>query len=84
MKLAYFLLWLADGGLVAVEAYVGRKFLKLCELKPEAEAQELWDLLVRQERARPAIANLFPPYLPSSSNATPRTNCTGTPAVLLS
>jgi len=50
MKLAYFLLWLAGGGLTAVQAYVGWKFLKVCELRHEAEAQELWEILVPQER----------------------------------
>ena len=49
--MSYFLLWLAGGGLIALEAYVGWKFLKVCALKHEAEAQELWDMLVRQERA---------------------------------
>lgn len=51
MKLAYFLLWLAGGGLIALEAYVGWKFLKACELKHDAEAQDLWKILVHQERS---------------------------------
>lgn len=51
MKLAYFMLWLAGGGLVILEAYIGWKFLKVCELKHEAEAQELWEILVREKRA---------------------------------
>lgn len=51
MKLPYFLLWLAGGGLIAIQAYVGWKLLRVCELKHEAEARELWEILVRQERA---------------------------------
>ena len=50
MKLAYFLLWLTGGGLIALQAYVGWRFLRVCELKHEAEAQELWDMLVPRER----------------------------------
>jgi hypothetical protein len=51
MKLAYFMLWLAGGGLVALETYVFRKFLRVCESRHETEAQELWEILVREERA---------------------------------
>lgn len=51
MKLAYLLLWFAGGGLIALEVYVGWKCLKVCQLKHEAEAQELWDILIRQGRA---------------------------------
>jgi hypothetical protein len=50
MKLAYFLLWLAGGGLIALETYIFWKFLRVCESRHEAEAQELWEILVRQER----------------------------------
>ena len=46
MKLAYFFLWLAAGGLTALETYVLWKFLRTCESRHEAEAQELWDVLV--------------------------------------
>lgn len=51
MKLFYFGLWLAGGGLIAMEAYVCWRFLKVCELRHEAEAQELWEVLVGSEKA---------------------------------
>jgi len=51
MKLAYFLLWVAGGGLMALETYLFGKFLRVCEYRHEAEARELWEILVAQERA---------------------------------
>ena len=51
MKLAFFLLWLAGGGLITMEAFVGWQFLKACKFRHEAAAQELWDILVRREHA---------------------------------
>lgn len=48
MKLAYFLLWLAGGGLVALEIYVCVKLLHSCESRQEADHEQLWDLLVEQ------------------------------------
>ena len=50
MKLTYFLLWLAGGGLIALEANVCLNFLRVCESKHEAEARELWEQLVLQEK----------------------------------
>ena len=49
MKLSYFILWLAGGGLVALETYIFWNFLQVCESRHEAAAQELWDILVHRE-----------------------------------
>jgi len=46
MKLLYLALWLAGGGLLALEIYTCLSFLRVCELRHEAEAQATWDILV--------------------------------------
>jgi hypothetical protein len=51
MKLAFLLLWLAGGGLVAFTVYACVNLLRVCETRQEAEHEEVWGLLVRQDRA---------------------------------
>ena len=48
MKLPYFLLWLAGGGLVLLEIYLGSVLLKLSQAHEDAEDQRVWELLLRR------------------------------------
>jgi hypothetical protein len=51
MKLPYFLLWLAGGGLVLLEIYFGSELLKLSQVHEDAEDQRVWELLLRIGRS---------------------------------
>jgi hypothetical protein len=46
MKLPYFLLWLAGGGLVLLEIYFCSGVLKLSQVHEDAEDQRVWELLL--------------------------------------
>ncbi len=48
MKPLFFLLWLAGGGLVAIETYVCVNLLKLCEIRQSAYDEQLWEFLVNR------------------------------------
>ena len=50
MKFIYLALWLAGGGLIALEICTCLSLLHICELRHEAEAQAIWDVLIVRER----------------------------------
>ena len=52
MKLHYFLLWLAGGGLVLVEIYFCSGLLRLSQIHEDAEDQRIWELLLRSDRSQ--------------------------------
>lgn len=51
MKLPYFLLWLAGGGLVLLQIYFCCGLLKFSQLHEDAEDQRLWEHLLRYGRS---------------------------------
>jgi len=50
MKLPYFLLWLAGGGLVLLEIYFCSGLLRFSQVHEDAEDQRVWELLLRSGR----------------------------------
>jgi hypothetical protein len=50
MKLAYFLIWLAGGGLVILATYVGRCLLKSAERLNDAHDGRLWQDLIHPDQ----------------------------------
>jgi hypothetical protein len=51
MKLPYFLLWLASGGLVLVEIYFCSSLLRISQVHEDAQDARLWELLLRSDRS---------------------------------
>jgi hypothetical protein len=51
MKLRYFLLWLAGGGLVLLQIFFCTGLLKLSQVHEDAEDQRVWELLLRSGRS---------------------------------
>ena len=51
MKLSYFLLWLAGGGLVLVEIYFCSSLLRFSQVHEDAQDERLWELLLRSGRS---------------------------------
>ena len=51
MKFVYLALWLAGGGLIAVEMHTCLSLLRICELRHEAEAEATSDILIVREKA---------------------------------
>jgi hypothetical protein len=51
MKLPYFLLWLAGGGLVLVEIYFCSSLLRFSQVHEDAQDERLWELLLRSGRS---------------------------------
>jgi len=51
MKLPYFLLWLAGGGLVLLQIYFCSGLLKFSQADEDAEDQGVWELLLRSGRS---------------------------------
>jgi hypothetical protein len=69
MKLAYFLIWLAGGGLVAISSYAFLRLLKVCEARHDAEHEEFFQFLLHPDtpyvsqrnhtRSQRAVPNLI-------------------------
>ena len=51
MKFVCLALWLAGGGLIALEIYTCLSLLRICELRHEAEAEATWNTLIGRESA---------------------------------
>ena len=50
MKLTFFLLWLAGGGLVSLTAFACVNLLRICQVRQEAEHEAVWDILLRSNK----------------------------------
>ncbi len=50
MKLNYFLLWIAGGGLVSLTTFACVILLRLCQARHEAEHQAVWDILIPSDK----------------------------------
>jgi len=46
MKLTYFLIWLAGGGLVALTTFVCVLLLRACVAQQTMADEQLWDMLI--------------------------------------
>ena len=49
MKLAYFLVWLAGGGLVVISSYAFLGLLKVCEARHDGEHDEFFQFLLHPD-----------------------------------
>jgi len=50
MKLTYFLLWLAGGGLVSLTTFACLNLLRICQMRHDAEHEAVWDILLPTDK----------------------------------